>query len=590
MRFLWRIFLSFFACALLALALTAWYANHSLRHFYQKQIEADLQSRAGLLASRLDGTAFEQDTGQVNRLCRELGSLTQTRLTVILPDGRVLGDSSQAPEELDNHRDRPEFIQALNGDIGQSIRFSDTARRRLLYLAVPLRADGAIVAVARAALPLSIIDWTLLSVYRQIALGAGVSAFFFGLLSFLLARRISRPLEDMRRMAEHLSQGDLAVRVARPKDLEMQTLARSLNRMAVQLEERLAQITRQNDRQRAVFASMVEGVIAVDGNGYILDMNEAATRLLDLVPAQARGRLLQEVIRNPNLQQFVSGTLASVSPTESDIVLHGQEDRFLQLHGSVLMDPHGNRLGALVVMNDITRVKRLETVRRDFVANVSHELKTPITAIKGCVETLASGATPKSEDETRFLAMMGRQVDRLSAIIEDLLSLSRLEHDAEHKRIPLETGPIGDILRRAVQAFSKAAQARNIRVELACAENLAAPVNAALLEQAVCNLIDNAIKYSGEGSRIAVSAVANGADIEIRVSDEGPGIEKKHLSRIFERFYRVDQARSRALGGTGLGLAIVKHIALAHSGSASVESVPGHGSTFSIRFPSTAAK
>lgn len=590
MRFLWRIFLSFFACALLALALTAWYANHSLRHFYQKQIEADLQSRAGLLASRLDGTAFEQDTGQVNRLCRELGSLTQTRLTVILPDGRVLGDSSQAPEELDNHRDRPEFIQALNGDIGQSIRFSDTARRRLLYLAVPLRADGAIVAVARAALPLSIIDWTLLSVYRQIALGAGVSAFFFGLLSFLLARRISRPLEDMRRMAEHLSQGDLAVRVARPKDLEMQALARSLNRMAVQLEERLAQITRQNDRQRAVFASMVEGVIAVDGNGYILDMNEAATRLLDLVPAQARGRLLQEVIRNPNLQQFVSGTLASVSPTESDIVLHGQEDRFLQLHGSVLMDPHGNRLGALVVMNDITRVKRLETVRRDFVANVSHELKTPITAIKGCVETLASGATPKSEDETRFLAMMGRQVDRLSAIIEDLLSLSRLEHDAEHKRIPLETGPIGDILRRAVQAFSKAAQARNIRVELACAENLAAPVNAALLEQAVCNLIDNAIKYSGEGSRIAVSAVANGADIEIRVSDEGPGIEKKHLSRIFERFYRVDQARSRALGGTGLGLAIVKHIALAHSGSASVESVPGHGSTFSIRFPSTAAK
>jgi two-component system phosphate regulon sensor histidine kinase PhoR len=523
-------------------------------------------------------------------LCRELGSLTQTRLTVILPDGRVLGDSSQAPEELDNHRDRPEFIQALNGDIGQSIRFSDTARRRLLYLAVPLRADGAIVAVARAALPLSIIDWTLLSVYRQIALGAGVSAFFFGLLSFLLARRISRPLEDMRRMAEHLSQGDLAVRVARPKDLEMQALARSLNRMAVQLEERLAQITRQNDRQRAVFASMVEGVIAVDGNGYILDMNEAATRLLDLVPAQARGRLLQEVIRNPNLQQFVSGTLASVSPTESDIVLHGQEDRFLQLHGSVLMDPHGNRLGALVVMNDITRVKRLETVRRDFVANVSHELKTPITAIKGCVETLASGATPKSEDETRFLAMMGRQVDRLSAIIEDLLSLSRLEHDAEHKRIPLETGPIGDILRRAVQAFSKAAQARNIRVELACAENLAAPVNAALLEQAVCNLIDNAIKYSGEGSRIAVSAVANGADIEIRVSDEGPGIEKKHLSRIFERFYRVDQARSRALGGTGLGLAIVKHIALAHSGSASVESVPGHGSTFSIRFPSTAAK
>ncbi|MBU4211083.1 MAG: ATP-binding protein, partial [Verrucomicrobia bacterium] len=231
------------------------------------------------------------------------------------------------------------------------------------------------------------------------------------------------------------------------------------------------------------------------------------------------------------------------------------------------------------------RLKRLETVRRDFVANVSHELKTPITALKGCVETLSDTRPMDPVEHSRFLAMMTRQVARMEALVEDLLSLSRIEFDAEHKCVALDPGAIGDVLQRVAHAYATAAAAKSISLAVECPTEVTAPINAALLEQAVGNLLDNAIKFSANGTQILVSGRLTGNDVEIQVTDQGPGIEKKHLSRLFERFYRVDQARSRALGGTGLGLAIVKHIALAHRGTVTVASEPGQGSTFTIRIP-----
>jgi len=250
-----------------------------------------------------------------------------------------------------------------------------------------------------------------------------------------------------------------------------------------------------------------------------------------------------------------------------------------------LKDSVATKSGAVVVLNDITKLKRLETVRRDFVANVSHELKTPITAIKGCVETLEEGEFGIPEEAARFLSMMSGQVGRLEAIIEDLLSLSRIEFGAEHGRILLAPGSVTEVLRRTVQTFSRPAQEKGITLALECTEGLLAPIDAALLEQAVGNLLDNAIKYSGTETMVRVTGAPRENEVEIRVIDQGPGIEKKHLSRVFERFYRVDQVRSRSLGGTGLGLAIVRHIARAHYGSVGVESIPGKGSTFFIRFP-----
>ncbi|MGQ9662707.1 MAG: ATP-binding protein, partial [Kiritimatiellia bacterium] len=522
---------------------------------------------------------------EVDRYCKEFGQLAKTRITVVCPDGRVVGDSDRTPSTMVNHGDRPEIVQALKEGIGRSIRFSDTLQRTLMYLAVPVEKDGEIIAVVRASVPLSVIEWSIYNVSRHVAITILLVAVLFAVVAYYLARWISRPLEEMRETAERLANGDLQARAPLPRSPEMSLLARTLNEMATQMEERIETITRQRDLQKAVFSSMVEGVLAVGSDGRILDLNSAAARLLQVPQNQARGRTIEETVRNPDLQKFVAATVTGDGPTESEIVLYGKEERHLQLHGTTLTGANGQRFGALFVINDVTRVKRLETVRQDFVANVSHELKTPITALKACVETIAERNRWTDEEERRFIAMLCRQVDRLSAIVEDLLILSRIEHDAQRGRISLEPGSVTAVLRRVAQAFSLPAVEKRITLSVECPDELTAPINASLLEQAVGNLIDNAIKYSEPDTRVLVSGRVCGDEIEIRVSDQGPGIERKHLPRIFERFYRVDQARSRALGGTGLGLAIVKHIVIAHSGQVFVESTPGQGSVFIIRIP-----
>lgn len=584
MKLLWRIYICFFLTTLLALGVSTWYASYSLRDFYKEQIASELLSRAGILAGEIKDHPVAGDTGEIDRHCKEFARLTQTRVTVILPDGKVIADSDQDPAGMENHRDRPEVTEALKGGTGRSVRYSDTLRRTLMYLAIPLRKDGSIVGVVRTSLPLSVIDWTLRAEYRHIFLGTAIVGIFFALVAYYLSRQLSRPLDDMRATAERLAAGDLKARVSLPDNAEMRSLAGTLNLMAAQLNERLEIITRQSDEQKAVLSSMVEGVLAVDEAGHIMDLNAAAIRLLEIEPDKARGRSIQEAVRNPELQNFIASTLASGQSAETEIVLYGNEEHFLQLHSTPLKNAAGKKLGALLVLHDITRLKQLETVRRDFVANASHELKTPITALKGCVETLSDPVRDPADD-ARFLAMMKRQVDRLGATVEDLLSLSRLEHDTEHKRITLEPGSIADLLRKTVQIFDDASKAKSITLSLECTDTLTSTFNPPLLEQAVGNLVDNAIKYSGENTRITLNGTRTADGIEIRVSDQGPGIEKKHLSRIFERFYRVDQARSRSLGGTGLGLAIVKHVALAHGGSVSVSSTPGQGSAFTIRLP-----
>jgi two-component system phosphate regulon sensor histidine kinase PhoR len=281
----------------------------------------------------------------------------------------------------------------------------------------------------------------------------------------------------------------------------------------------------------------------------------------------------------------VKNALTSQEPVEKDIALHSDGERIINAHGTVLRDADGYRVGALIVCNDITRLWKLENIRRDFVANVSHEIRTPITAIKGFVETLRDGSVQDPHDTKRFLGIIEKHVDRLETIIEDLLSLSRIEGGGEEDHIMLQRGRIRDVLLTAVQVCEAKAISKKISLQLSCNEELKAIINPALLEQAVVNLIDNAIKFSNEGSTVQVNATPMDGQISISVRDQGSGIEKEHLPRLFERFYRIDKARSRQMGGTGLGLAIVKHIAQVHRGRLLVESTPGKGSTFSLHIP-----
>jgi two-component system phosphate regulon sensor histidine kinase PhoR len=307
--------------------------------------------------------------------------------------------------------------------------------------------------------------------------------------------------------------------------------------------------------------------------------------LLGISLSNAKGHTVQETVRNADLQRFINGILSGQGEAEVEIVLHGIESKYLQLSGTMLRDGEGENFGGLVVINDITRVRQLENIRREFVANVSHELKTPITSIKGYIETLQEGAIKDKQNASRFLEIIAKQADLLNALIDDLLSLSKIEQEAERGQIQLADGNVRRIIDAAIAAYEAKASERRINVTLYCKDEVIVKANARLLEQAVGNLLDNAIKYSEVGNSVDVKIVKNKGEVAVEVNDHGPGIAPEHLPRIFERFYRVDKGRSRELGGTGLGLAIVKHIIQAHGGRVTVESTLGKGSTFTLYLP-----
>jgi len=456
----------------------------------------------------------------------------------------------------------------------------------MMYVALPVRSNGQIIGCVRTALPIARINKALETVLFHVINSGILIALIAALISLWVSRRISRPLVEMKRGAERFAGGELDRRLPVYKGEEMGGLAEAMNQMASQLNDRLQTVVSQRNEQEAVLASMVEGVLAVDHQEGILRINRAAATLLGTNLELAVGRSLQEVVRKPELQRFITESLQSPTSIEADMTLLYQgEERFLQTHGTPLRGSDGQTIGALIVIHDVTRLRRLENLRRDFVANVSHELRTPITAIKGAVETLLAGANENPEDSQRFLEIANRQSDRLNSIIEDLLSLSRLERDAESDEVGRTHERLLPILESALQSCSSIAKSREVDVNLFCSEEIVANVNSALLEQAVINLVDNAIKYSESRNFVTVESWQEGEQVMIKVQDRGQGISKEHLPRLFERFYRVDAARSRALGGTGLGLAIVKHIVQAHDGEVTVHSTPGEGSVFTICLP-----
>jgi two-component system, OmpR family, phosphate regulon sensor histidine kinase PhoR len=585
-----QLYLSYLLITLLSLGAIGWYTVNALQHFYYEQTSVDLGSRAGLIRHQVSPHFASVKISALKRLAETLGQSGAQRITLILPDGTVIGDSEEDPTRMDNHADRPEVKDALAGQTGSSVRYSHTVKANLMYVAFPVYKDSSLSGVVRLSIPLTVIDEALEGMLWKIILAGLLIALAATPVSLYISRRISRPLSEMKDNAERFASGQLdsRIRVDGPEDVIL--LAEALNAMAAQLDDRIHTVTAQRNEQEAILSSMVEGVIAVDSNQNILSLNRVAAKLMGIQPEFAQGQPVQAVIRNSQLQEFVKSTLASEETVEQDIMFHREEgEQVFKVIGTALRDFKLSPIGAVIVLNDVTRLKRLETMRRDFVANVSHELKTPITSIKGFVETLLSGAMDKTEDSKRFLGIVASQADRLNAIIEDLLVLSRLEQDAENVEIVIEQSELKPVLEMAIQACIPKAEEKKIRVELDCPESVAVQINPQLLEQAVINLVDNAIKYSLPSTQVRVDVLADEEKITVAVTDEGRGIAREHFPRLFERFYRVDSDRSREMGGTGLGLAIVKHIAQVHGGTVGVDSSVGKGSTFRIQFPSNSA-
>ena len=583
-RLFWQLFPSYLLIVLLAVIAVAGYASLALRDTYMEQTATYLTTQAKLAAQTVSESLAQKDFEQVDAICKAIGNATESRISVILPDGVVAGDSEGDAHTMENHRERPEIAAALAGTTGSATRFSSTLQREMLYIAVPVGSEPSPDAAVRVAVPLVSVHHTLGSMYLRVAMAVIAVSAIAAVLALIIVRQLSRPLEHMTSLAKEFAEGALHHRVTVHDSEGFSGLGVALNSMAEKLDSRIREVVRQHNELEAVLESMVEGVIAVGADDRVLSMNRAAGLLLRLDPERAAGRPLREVVRNPELQDLAARMLASHGPLEGEVVLYEGSERYLQVHGNSLYDAQQTPIGAVLVLNDTTHVRRLESVRRDFVANVSHEIRTPITSIKGYVETLLDGAMDDKDNLQRFLEIIQRQADRLNDIIEDLLTLARIEQDPD-QAITLERVRLLPILEAAVLTCKAQAAAREMSIALRCPGDAEARLNSALFEQAVVNLLDNAIKYSDAGDTIDVTADQHDGETVVSVVDHGCGIARDHLPRLFERFYRVDRARSRPLGGTGLGLAIVKHIMNAHHGRVDVQSASGKGSRFSLHLP-----
>lgn len=409
-----------------------------------------------------------------------------------------------------------------------------------------------------------------------------------GISLVVAARRLNGRLDEIVGALRRFTTGDLEYRLLVPRNDPVHELSLAVNHLGSRLGLRLRRAQQQRIDEAAILSTMVEGVVVVDGEERIVRMNDAARLALAPSIVDPKGRLVQEVVRNADIQKVVRQALGGQESIESEVVLFGDPDRHLRVYGRPLKTDSGTDRRVLVVWTDISRLKHLETVRRDFVSNVSHELRTPITSIKGFIETLLDGAIENPIEARRFIEIMGRQAERLESIFEDLLNLSRLEQGEESASIVLEHGDITEIARRAIENCEQRAAAKGVVVALEGSRVISPRVNGSLLEQAIANLIDNAIAYTERGGRVTVTVGESADEYSVAVRDTGCGIEAAHLGRLFERFYRVDKARTRKAGGTGLGLAIVKHIAQVHHGRATVESTVGEGSVFAVHLPKMA--
>jgi two-component system phosphate regulon sensor histidine kinase PhoR len=583
-RLFWKLFIAFTVTTLLVLVLLIALITQVHGRFAVKEQQAHLEVLARLVIREVQPRLELSQRKELRDVLSRWDEMTGARMTVILPDGEVIADSRRDVAAMYTHAGRPEIMEALAGHIGHARRYSTSTRMRMLYVAQPLEGPAGLAAVVRLALP----DQTLQAMERslrwQVFLAAAFMVVLAGLVSAGLSRQLRRPLEAMRRVADHLADGSAGtVDWPSPGTREVAALAEALRRMSGRLHDKISDVEELLAEQRAVFSSMVDGVLLVDRAERVVDLNRAAATWFGCQADLVRGREVLEVVRHPRLEELVKRTLAGPGPVEGDLLLHGPRELSLQVHGASVRDGTG-RVAAVLVLTDVTRLREVEKAHRDFVANASHELKTPVTSIKGFAETL-TGDDIDPIHTKRFAGILARQADQLSALIEDLLELTRLEHQDERAPLERERAVVSSIVRAAVETCSLEAHEKNITLSVRCPEDLSASVHVSSVQRALTNLIDNAIKYSPAQTTVTVEAMAEREQLVLRVSDQGPGIAPEHQARIFERFYRVDKSRSRKLGGTGLGLSIVRHAAQAHGGTVIVQSTLGQGSTFLLRIP-----
>jgi two-component system phosphate regulon sensor histidine kinase PhoR len=553
-------------------------AERGLRDREIAGVERSLRERAGLVGEQVAAIRLEPGfTPVLQPLASRAAIAANTRVTLIGPDGRVVADSDVPTSELpkvQNHADRPEVQAALSGRIGRVSRRSATVGRRLLYLAIPATSQGG--GVVRLAADLSEVERAVTDLRRTLVVAGGIGVVAAVGFALALAHLMVRPLRRLSDAVAAIASGQLERRVSwRTRD-EVGRIADSINRIAEELRERLDEATAEKERLGAVLAGMVEGVLVLDAEGRIVLANPRLREFF-AVPGSVEGRLPLEVIRRADVDEALREA-GSGAPVVREIEEVGPRGVTLQVH-AIGFPAHGERLGTVAVFHDTTELGRLEAMRREFVANVSHELKTPLTAIRGYAETLAAGGVSPEQQRT-FLDVILRHGKRLGALIEDILQLSRIES----RKLDLEMAPVdvAELARGVLADLEARLVEKKLSASVETRGDPQAMADARSLEQILLNLLDNAIKYTEAGGAITVRVDGAGPRLRVTVEDTGLGIPRADQDRIFERFYRVDRARSREQGGTGLGLSIVKHLVHANGGNVFLESQVGKGTRVSF--------
>ncbi|MBF0215907.1 MAG: HAMP domain-containing protein [Candidatus Omnitrophica bacterium] len=586
-RLHWK--LTFIFCIAIALGLAAgyFYLESQMKSSFERELAVDIEQRLLLGRELLENGISSGVKGleDADAFAKKLGLGQKLRVTVIRKDGTVAGDTDVLPEDIplmENHLTRPEVQEAAYNGIGVARRYSYTTKKYMLYMAVPF-GKGESSGFLRYAMPISYLEKaqevSRKNIGAALIIVLALSVFF----TFAISRIISQPLEEMAKIAKAMAGGDFSRRPSIYSKDEIGDLASALKYMADEINDKIEKIKHEGVKLDAVLSSMFEGIIVVDQKGDILLMNPSLRKLF-FVDSDPEGKTPLEVIRTAGVQDMIDRILADKERLISkEISVMRPEEKAFKVNGVPIMRD-GVLEGAVLVFHDITELKKLEEIRQDFVANVSHELRTPISSIKGYAETLIDGAIDDRENTKDFVKIIYEDSNRLANLIDDLLDLSRIE--SGKMKMAFERIELEPVLERALGVLSKTIKDKKINVTRSIPEVLPKVLaDEKRLAQVFLNLLDNAVKYTPDGGNVNIGIARMDDHLRIDISDNGLGIPQNDMPRIFERFYRVDKARSREMGGTGLGLSIVKHIVLAHNGQVWAESEPGRGSKFTFTVP-----
>ncbi|EHR3850725.1 TPA: two-component system histidine kinase PnpS [Listeria monocytogenes] len=591
MKKLWlKIGLSFFILFFVVMVIVGVFSGELMKSTYLNMKESQLEDDAKILlqTTNMENLDLDKDAATIQKSLDPLGEDIDARITVIDSEGDVVADTKKDPEKLDNHMKRPEVTDILKKgeSVGISIRESDSLGYSMLYVAVPIKHEGKTDGVLRISISLESVDTAVAKLWGNLALIFGIALVIIAAISVFIARKITRPVREIIEVSTDLANHKYDSRIHGKISGELQDLSISVNTLAESLETQMFEIKQNEQRLNAIVQNLVSGVMLINVDKQVIMTNRTMYQILG--ETEITGKPFYEVIKSFALSQLIEGTFESKTIKQKEIILYFPREMILDASVSPILGENGDITGIILLLHDITQIRHLENVRSEFVTNVSHELKTPVTALKGFAETLLDGAMYDEVLLKKFLTIIKEESDRLHRLIMDILALSRIEQNPVAENVELVD--VDEVIEQSARTIFEMATEKNIRVTIPekTSSSVMVETNRDKLQQILINLLSNAINYTPVDGKVEVKLMEQEAEIIIEVTDNGIGIPAKDIDRVFERFYRVDKARSRHSGGTGLGLSIVKHLVENCGGRIEVESQEEVGSTFRVTLPKKA--